>query len=86
MKTHLYIGPLIEHSGKFSYDVFSLTDGFRSSFSYPRIEEARYDRREVAAEAGSGAHVCETLAEFEQLVEAARNTAENPDGVGSDNA
>ncbi len=45
MKAHLYIGPLIEHSGKFSYDVFSLTDGFRSSFSYPQIEEARYDRR-----------------------------------------
>ena len=83
MKTDLYIGPLIERGGKFSYDTFSLTEGLRSSFGYPRVEEARYDRRPMVAEAGSSLHshihVCETLAEFEQLVEAVRNTAENPD-------
>jgi hypothetical protein len=75
METDLYIGPLIECSGKFSYDTFSLTEGLRSSFRYRRVEEARYDRRAMAAGAGSGlyshVHVCEILAEFEQLVEAA---------------
>ncbi len=35
MKTDLFIGPLIERSGKFSYDTFSLTEGLRSSFRYP---------------------------------------------------
>jgi hypothetical protein len=79
MKTVLYIGPLIERGGKFSYDTFSPTEGLRSSFRYQRVEEARYDRRAMVAEAGSGlqsdVHVCETLAEFEQLVEAARNAA-----------
>jgi len=79
----LYIGPLIERGGKFSYDTFSPTEGLRSSFRYRRVEEARYDRRAIVAEARSGlqsdVHVCETLTEFEQLVEAARNAAETPD-------
>jgi hypothetical protein len=75
VKTDLYIGPLLERSGKFSYDTFSVTDGRRSSFRYPRIEEARYDRRAMIAEAGSGLHhqihLCETVAEFDRLVAAA---------------
>ena len=29
MKTDLYIGPLIERSGKFAYDTFSQADGLR---------------------------------------------------------
>ena len=90
MKTDLYIGPLIERGGKFSYDTFSPTEGLRSSFRYRRVEEARYDRRAMVVEAGSGlhshVHVCETLAEFEQLVEAARNAAENPDKMQSDSS
>ncbi len=90
MKPDLYIGPLIERSGKFSYETFSLTEGLRSSFGYPRVEEARYDRRAMVAEVGSGlqsdVYVCETLAEFEQLVEAARNASENPDEMQSDSS
>jgi len=70
MKTDLYIGPLIERSGKFSYDTFSQADGVRSSFRYPRIEQARYDRRAMIAELRFdprlNIHVCETLAEFER--------------------
>lgn len=33
MKTNLYIGPLIERNGKFSYDTFSLADGLRVRFT-----------------------------------------------------
>ncbi|HUC09083.1 MAG TPA: hypothetical protein VL985_01510 [Stellaceae bacterium] len=70
MKTDLYIGPLIERSGKFAYDTFSQVEGMRSSFRYPRIEQARHDRRAMIAELRLDprfrVHVCETLAEFEQ--------------------
>ncbi len=87
MKTDLYIGPLIELNGKFSYNIFSLADGLRSSFHYRRVGDARYDQRAMVAEVGSGAlfdvYVCETLAEFEKLVEAARNAPENPDKMQS---
>jgi len=83
MKTDLYIGPLIERSGKFSYDMFSLSEGLRSSFRYRRIEEARYDRRAMIAEAGSGRYshvqVCETLAEFVGAVEVIRSATESSD-------
>jgi hypothetical protein len=71
MTTELYIGPLIERDGKFAYDVFSTEDGLRSSFRYPRIEQARHDRRTMIAEMCSidrhRIEVCETLAEFERL-------------------
>ena len=50
MKTDLYIGPLIERNGKFSYDTFSLAEGLRSSFHYRRVGDARYDRRAMVAE------------------------------------
>jgi hypothetical protein len=90
MKPDLYIGPLIERSGKFSYETFSLTEGLRSSFGYPRVEEARYDRRAMVAEAESGlhfhVHVCETSAEFEQLIDAVRDAAENPGEIQSDSS
>ena len=70
MKTDLYIGPLIERSGKFAYDTFSQADGLRSSFRYPRIEQARYDRRAIIGELRLDPrleiHVCETLPEFER--------------------
>jgi hypothetical protein len=83
MKPDLYIGPLIERYGKFSYQTFSLAEGLRSSFGYRRVEEARYDRRAMVAEVGSdqhfSVHVCEILTEFERVVEAARYAAENPD-------
>ncbi len=90
MKPDLYIGPLIERSGKFSYETFPLTEGPRSSFGYPRVEDARHDRRAMVAEAASGqhshVHVCETLAEFEQLIEAVRDAAENPGEMQSDSS
>lgn len=83
MKTDLYIGPLIERSGRFSYQTFSSTDGFRSSFRYRRVEEARYDRKAMIAEARSvphsRVHVCETVVEFEQAVAAARAETTNAD-------
>ena len=87
MKTNLYIGPLIERNGKFSYDTFSLAEGLRSSFHYRRVGDARYDQRAMVAEIGSGAqfnvYVCETLAEFEQLVDTAQSASENPDEIQS---
>ena len=83
MRTDLYIGPLIERSGKFSYDTFSLAEGLRSSFGYWRVEEARYDRRTMVAEAGPGPQfrvkVCETVMEFERLVAAAQAEGIIPD-------
>ncbi len=83
MKTDLLIGPLIERSGKFAYDTFSLTEGLRHSFRYPRIEQARHDRRAMITEAGSDprsrVHVCETLAEFERLGAAYREGEPIPD-------
>lgn len=90
MKTNLYIGPLIERNGKFTYDTFSLAEGLRSSFHYRRVGDARYDQRAMVAEVGSGAqfdvYVCETLAEFERVVEAARSASENLDEMQSDSS
>jgi hypothetical protein len=84
MKTDLYIGPLIERSGKFSYDTFSAAEGMRHSFRYPRIEQARYDQRAMIAEAGSDprvrVHICETVAEFERLTAASRDGTPTPEG------
>jgi hypothetical protein len=81
MKTDLYIGPLIERSGKFAYDTFSQADGLRSSFRYPRIEQARYDRRAMIAELRFdpriNVHVCETLAEFERQLPDAHQSQED---------
>jgi hypothetical protein len=80
MDTEMYIGPLIERGGKFAYDIFSQADGLRSSFQYPRIEQARYDRRAMIAELHSNprihVHVYETLGEFERQLEQARHAAE----------
>ncbi len=84
MKADLYVGPLIERGGEFSYDSFSSAEGLRSSFRYRRVEQARYDRRAMIAEAGlgpnPGVHVCETLAEFIQLVESASSDEDHPQG------
>jgi hypothetical protein len=80
MDTEVYIGPLVERGGKFAYDIFSQADGLRSSFRYPRIEQARYDRRAMIAELHSNprihVHVYETLGEFERQLEQARHGAE----------
>jgi hypothetical protein len=74
-QTDLLIGPLIERAGRFCYDIFTPEEGLKSSFSYRRIEEARYDRRAFLAEARRDprhkARICETLKEFLRLVEAA---------------
>ena len=78
MKTDLYIGPLIERGGKFAYDTFSLGEGLRSSFRYPRIEQARHDRRAMAAELRLDPriciHICETLGEFERRLAEAQQS------------
>ncbi len=78
MKADLYIGPLIERGGKFAYDTFSLADGFRSSFRYPRIEQARYDRRamigELRLDPRVAVHVCETTAEFDRRIAEAQQS------------
>lgn len=73
----MLIGPLIERNGGYSYDTFTVAEGVRSSFRYPRVDAARYDQRALTAEAKSKSHYtirsCDTQAEFEQQVEAARN-------------
>jgi hypothetical protein len=72
----MLIGPLIERNGGYSYDTFTLAEGLRSSFRYLRLDAARYDQRALIAEASRDPHcetrVCETQAEFERLIEAAR--------------
>ena len=87
MKTDLYIGPLIERDGRFAYDTFSRCDGLRSSFRYPRIEQARYDRRAMIAELRRDLririHICETVSEFErQLAEAQHSGTRNSPKTG----
>lgn len=81
MHNELFIGPLIERSGKFAYDTFSQGDGLRSSFRYPRIEQARYDRRvmiaELRADPRVSVHVCETLGEFERHIAEEEKTGED---------
>jgi len=74
----MLIGPLLERNGGYSYDIFTLADGLRSSFRYLRLDAARYDQRALIAEARRNpccdVHLCETRSEFDQLVEAARGT------------
>jgi hypothetical protein len=81
MQTDLYIGPLIERDGRFAYDTFSRSDGLRSSFRYPRIEQARYDRRAMIAELRrdprTRIQVCETMSEFERQLTEAQPGPEN---------
>jgi hypothetical protein len=84
----LFIGPLLERNGGYSYDIFSRAEGLRRSFRYLRIDAARYDQRALAAEARRDSHcavrICETQSEFEQLVQAAssENAASPEPGDG----
>jgi hypothetical protein len=86
-QSDLLIGPLIERGGRFCYDIYGSEEGLRSSFSYRRIEEARYDRRAFLAEAGRDprhkVRMCETLNEFLRLVEEASRPRENDAGGDS---
>jgi hypothetical protein len=83
-QSDLLIGPLIERGGRFCYDIFTEEDGLKSSFSYRRIEEARYDRRTFLAESRRDPRrkvcLCETLKEFLRLVEAASRRRDGADG------
>jgi hypothetical protein len=76
----LLIGPLLERNGGYNYDTFTRAEGLRRSFRYPRVDAARYDQRALVAEARRdpccNVRICETQAEFEQLVE--KVTAEKP--------
>lgn len=78
----LLIGPLLERNGGYSYDTFTLADGLRSSFRYPRLDAARYDQRALIAEArrdpNCDVHICETKSEFDERVETLRRGAGNP--------
>ncbi len=87
MRAILYVGPLLESSGRFSYDTFSLAEGLRSSFRYQRVEQARYDRNAMVAEAERNLNIsmqiCETAAEFRQQVAAAGDPAAGEDRKAS---
>jgi hypothetical protein len=78
----LLIGPLLERKGGYGYDIFTLTEGLRSSFRYRRVEEARYDQRALIAESERDARcnirMCETLIEFNEAIEAARGGTMHP--------
>jgi hypothetical protein len=79
----MLIGPLLERNGGYSYDIFTLADGLRSSFRYLRLDAARYDQRALIAEARRDPaciiRICETQGEFQQLVDAAhRDGTINP--------
>ncbi|HEV7995832.1 MAG TPA: hypothetical protein VGP52_06210 [Stellaceae bacterium] len=79
MRAILYVGPVLESSGRFSYDTFSLGEGRRSSFRYQRVEQARHDRNAMVAEAEANPNIsvqiCETAAEFRQQVATAGEPA-----------
>jgi hypothetical protein len=70
------IGPLLERNGGYTYDTFTLAEGLRSSFRYLRLDAARYDQRALIAETRRdpryNVRICETLPEFDDLVEATR--------------
>jgi hypothetical protein len=87
MNIDLYIGPLIERGGKFAYDTFSQAEGLRSSFRYPRIEQARHDWRAMVAELRSDPrvriHVCETLNEFDRQVAETQDTTAHCDSAAA---
>lgn len=72
----MLIGPLLERKGGYSYDTFTLANGLRSSFHYPRVDAARYDQRALIAETrrepSCNVRICETKSEFDQFVEALR--------------
>ncbi|MGC2199281.1 MAG: hypothetical protein WA633_03915 [Stellaceae bacterium] len=72
----LLIGPLLERNGGYVYDTFTVSEGLRSSFRYPRLEAARYDQRALIAEARRDPNctirVYETLAAFKEAIENAR--------------
>lgn len=72
----MLIGPLLERNGAYGYDIFTVKEGLRSSFRYPRLDAARYDQRALIAETRRDPRynvlICETQTEFEQLVEATR--------------
>lgn len=73
----LLVGPILERKGGYSYDIFTLSEGLRSSFRYRRVEEARYDQRALVAESERDARcyvrMCETLSEFNKAIEAVRS-------------
>lgn len=77
----LLVGPILERKGGYGYDIFTLTEGLRSSFRYRRVEQARYDQRALIAESerDSRCHVrmCETLSEFNEAIEAVRSCNAN---------
>ena len=78
----LLIGPLLERSGGYGYDTFTLAEGLRSSFRYRRVEEARYDQRALIGEAERDPRfiirMCETISEFNEAIEDARGGAADP--------
>jgi hypothetical protein len=78
----LLVGPILERKGGYSYDIFTLPEGLRSSFRYRRVEEARYDQRALIAESERDSRcrvrMCETLSEFNEAIEAARSGGTNP--------
>lgn len=73
----LLVGPVLERNGGYSYDIFTLSEGLRSSFRYRRVEQARYDQRALAAESESDPRwrvsICDTLSEFDEAIKAVRS-------------
>ncbi len=78
----IFVGPLLLREGRYCYATFTLAEGIRSSFRYAKIEQARYDRRAMIAEAQADrrnlVHDCETEVEFERLVAEAASDAGDP--------
>jgi hypothetical protein len=78
----LLVGPILERKGGYGYDIFTLSEGLRSSFRYRRVEQARYDQRALIAESerDSRWHIrlCETLSEFNEAIETVRRGNANP--------
>ena len=76
------VGPLLWRDGKYCYDVFTAAEGRRTSFRYDKLDQARYDRRALLAEARADRRNivddCDTQAEFERRVAEARDGADQP--------
>jgi hypothetical protein len=74
----MIIGPILNRSGGYCFDIWTAAKGVSLGYSYRRIEDACYDRRltlETSRRAPSTAIACETVDAFRNEVQRARSEA-----------
>ena len=72
----MIIGPILNRSGGYCFDIWTAAKGVSPGYSYRRIEDASYDRKLTLAtsrRAPSTAVACETADAFQNEVQRARS-------------